>query len=383
MAVRKVGTSRIVREIGRGGMAVVYEAFQEALDRRVAVKVLEAGQARSKESTERFLREGRAYAHLHHASVLAVYDLIEKDDALYLITEFVDGADLHQVVQAGGALPPDGVAAVGAQVADALEFIHARALFHRDVKPANVMISREGDVKVMDFGIARDPLAAQLTSTGVVVGTPAYVAPEVLCGDEADERSEVWSLGISLYELATGVLPFQAKDFNALFAQVRKARPKRVRDLAPDVPRRLAKAIERCIEKNPEARWQTAGALARELRACASSLLGNVLPHERLAALLVERGLGGKEPVGPTETVELVETTGSAAPSTGSARQPVPVTREVVAAGIPERRTGRWILVLLLLAAAGVAAWNFGRWSELLLAPLEQGRRAGQGPAAR
>ena len=113
----------------------------------------------------------------------------------YLVTEFVDGADLRQVIQAGGALPPEGVAVVGARVADALEFIHAHALFHRDVKPANVMISREGDVKVMDFGIARDPLAAQLTSTGVVVGTPAYVAPEVLCGDEADERSEVWSLG--------------------------------------------------------------------------------------------------------------------------------------------------------------------------------------------
>jgi hypothetical protein len=105
MAVRKVGTSRIVREIGRGGMAVVYEAFQEALDRRVAIKVLDAGQARSKEATERFRREGRAYAHLHHASVLAVYDLIEKDDALYLVTEFVDGADLRQVIQAGGGAP--------------------------------------------------------------------------------------------------------------------------------------------------------------------------------------------------------------------------------------------------------------------------------------
>ncbi len=359
MAVRKVGTSRIVREIGRGGMAVVYEAFQEALDRRVAIKVLDAGQARSKEATERFLREGRAYAHLHHASVLAVYDLIEKDDALYLVTEFVDGADLRQVIQAGGALPPEGVAVVGARVADALEFIHAHALFHRDVKPANVMISREGDVKVMDFGIARDPLEAQLTSTGVVVGTPAYVAPEVLCGDEADERSEVWSLGISLYELATGEQPFQGKDFNTLFAQVRKSRARPVRDLSPEVPRRLAKAIERCLEKNPGARWQSAGELARELEACATALLRGARPHQRLAALLVERGFGAKQPVDSTGTVDLVEATG-AAPSSGAVSRQAPATEEVVAAGIPGRRVQR-LLLFLLLSAAGAAGWYFGR----------------------
>jgi serine/threonine protein kinase len=357
MAVRKVGTSRIVREIGRGGMSVVYEAFQEALDRRVAVKVLDASQARSKEATERFLREGRSYAHLHHASVLAVYDLVEKDDALYLITEFVDGADLHQVVRAGGAVPPDCVAAIGARVADALDFVHARALFHRDVKPSNVMISREGDVKVMDFGIARDPLLTQLTSTGVVVGTPAYLAPEVLCGDEADERSEVWSLGVSLYELATGELPFQAKEFNALFSQVRKASPRRVRDLAPDVPRRLAKAIERCLEKKPQARWQTAGELARELERVATDLLGGARPHDRLARLLAERGLVRSEPARSTETVDLDEEVG---PEQGlaAASGPAPTTAEVVAAGFPERRRVRWWLFLLLLVAAGAAAWT-------------------------
>jgi serine/threonine-protein kinase len=354
MAVRKVGTSRIVREIGRGGMSVVYEAYQEALDRRVAVKALDAGQARSKEARQRFLREGRAHAHLHHAAVPAIYDLVEKDEALYLVTEYVDGADLHQVLQAGGPVPPDCLAAIGAEVAGALDFVHAHALFHRDVKPANVMISRRGQVKLMDFGIARDPLLTQLTSTGVVVGTPAYLAPEVLCGDEADERTEVWALGVTLYELATGVVPFQAKALEALFAQARKATPAAIRDLSPDVPRRLAKAIERCLEKDADDRFQTAGELAKELQAVAEDLLDGERVHERLARLLTERGLAAEAPPGGTEPVDLEEVGAEA--DAGEA----PATAEVVVAGLPGRRRARRLFLLLVLVAAGAAAWRLG-----------------------
>ena len=153
--VRKVGSSRIVREIGRGGMGVVYEAFQEGLDRPVAVKALDAKLARSKEMVERFRREGRAYAKLRHEAIVQVHDLVEKDDGLYLVTELVDGTDLARLLAQGGALPPDCVALVGARVADALDYVHFNALLHRDVKPANVMVSRDGEVKLMDFGIAK------------------------------------------------------------------------------------------------------------------------------------------------------------------------------------------------------------------------------------
>lgn len=291
MAVRKVGSSRILREIGRGGMSVVYEAYQEGLDRRVAVKAFQPGRAPSKDLVERFRREGRAYAQMRHPALLAVHDLVEKEEGLYLVTEYVDGADLQKVLGAGGALPVGCVAAVGARVADALECVHAHALVHRDVKPSNVMVSRAGEVKLMDLGIAKDPLASELTRTGAVVGTPAYVAPEMLEGEPATEHSDVWSVGVMLYELAAGRRPFQGETFAELFTSVRKKRARPVREVAPEVPRRLARAIERCLEKRPGRRWPTAGALARELEACADRLLGEVPAPEVLAALLCDRGL--------------------------------------------------------------------------------------------
>src|SRR4051794_8235229 len=153
--IRKVGTSRIVREIGRGGMGVVYEAFQEGLDRPVAVKALDQKLARSKELVERFRREGRAIARLRHEAIVAVHDLVEKDEQLFLVTDFVDGTDLAKLLQQGGAVPADCAAVIGARVAGALDYVHFNALLHRDVKPANVMLSRDGEVKLLDFGIAR------------------------------------------------------------------------------------------------------------------------------------------------------------------------------------------------------------------------------------
>ena len=292
MAVRKVGSCRILREVGRGGMGVIYEAYQDGLDRRVAVKALDAGKSGSADRVERFRREGRAYAQIRHEAIPIVHDLVLKDDVLYLVTEFVDGADLHHVLASGGRLPAECVAALGARLADALDCVHAHALLHRDVKPANVMLSVRGDVKLMDFGIAKDPLATELTRTGTVVGSPGYVAPEVLEGEPASERSDVWSAGVTLYELATWMKPFMGEDFHELFAAVRKARPIPIREVVPGFPRRLARAIERCLERRPSRRWETAGALAAELEACAAGLLGGARPRERLASLMLERGLG-------------------------------------------------------------------------------------------
>jgi serine/threonine protein kinase len=337
MAVRKVGTSRVIREIGRGGMSVVYEAYQEALDRKVAVKQLDAPSARSAELAERFRREGRAYAQIHHAGIIAIHDFVEKDEALYLVTEFVDGEDLSRLL-AGGPLPPDCVAAIGAAVADALECIHAHSLLHRDLKPGNVMISRQGVVKVMDFGIVKDPMASDLTRTGTVVGTPYYIAPEVLGGDGEDERSDLWSLGVTLYELATGKRPFDGVDYQELFAAVRKGRLRPVRDLAPAVPRRLARAIERCLEQRPDRRWETSAMLAGELEAIAGKLLGEVRPEKRLTTLLEERTLAAA-PAGtvPLGTADLIPLTGA---ELAAVRSPWP-----------------WRLLGALLAAAATWAW--------------------------
>jgi serine/threonine-protein kinase len=295
MAIRKVGTCEVKREIGRGGMGVVYEARQEPLERTVAIKALDAKLARSKELVERFRREGRAYAQLRHQAIVAVHDLIEKEDTLYLVTDFVDGADLTKVLAKGGTLPPECAAIVGARISDALDYVHFNHLLHRDVKPANIMLSRDGEVKLMDFGIAKDQRETDLTRAGMLVGSPSYLAPEVLGGDAADGKADVWALGVTLYELVTGEKPFRGRDADELFGAIRKGVFRRIRSHAPDCPRRLARAIEKCLEGKPRSRWKTAGALARELDACAAKILGGMHPQARLVALMTHRGFAKEE----------------------------------------------------------------------------------------
>ncbi len=350
--VRKVGSSRIVREIGRGGMGVVYEALQEGLDRPVAVKALDVKLARSKEIVERFRREGRAYARLRHEAIIAVYDLVEKEDGLYLVTELVDGTDLARLVAQGGALPAECVALIGARVAEALDYVHFNRLRHRDVKPANVMVSREGEVKLMDFGIAKGEEDASLTRQGMLVGSPSYMAPEVLAGetqdDDAEKAADVWALGVSLYELLTGEKPFRGKNADELFTAIQGGKFTRVRALAPRTPRRLARAVERCLARRPQARL-AAGSLARALGGIAARLMPRkVHPRARLVALLANRGF-------LTEEIALSKVDASTLAATRVADSRGTAT----AAEFPVRRRRRAsaLVAAALAAAAGLAAF--------------------------
>jgi serine/threonine-protein kinase len=346
--VRKVGSARIVREIGRGGMGVVYEAFQEALDRPVAVKALDTKLARSKDVVERFRREGRAYAKLRHEAIVQVHDLVEREEGLFLVTEFVDGTDLARLLGKGGALPADGVALVGARVADALDYVHFNALLHRDVKPANLMVSRDGEVKLMDFGIAKGEDDLSLTRAGMLVGSPSYMAPEVLAGAEATPAADVWALGVSLYELATGEKPFRGQDADQLFSAISRGRFRRVRALAPGCPRRLARAIERCLARKPAKRFKSAGALARTLDATATRLLPRgVHPRARMVALLANRGFVTEEVALSKVALSTLQATRIADARGTATKAEFPVRR---------RRTS-YAVMAVLAAVAGVATW--------------------------
>ncbi len=295
MAVRKVGSCEILRELGRGGMGVVYQAHQPDLDRTVAIKELPAELAKKKEFSERFRREGKAYAQLRHQAIVAVHDFIEKSDALYLITEFVDGADLAKLLKQGGPLPPACAAVVGAKVAEALDYVHFHKLLHRDIKPANIMVTRDGDVKLMDFGIAKDQTADDLTREGLLVGSPSYLAPEVLATGKADPRSDIWALGVTLYELCCGEKPFAAGTTDELFKNILRGRYVPLRAKAPHVQKRFAMAIERCLAKKPAGRWPNATLLAQELDVCAGRYLEGFHPQGRLVALMTHRGFAGEE----------------------------------------------------------------------------------------
>jgi serine/threonine-protein kinase len=347
--VRKVASARIVREIGRGGMGVVYEAFQEGLDRPVAVKALDAKHARSKEVVERFRREGRAYARLRHEAIVQVHDLVEKDDLLYLVTELVDGTDLARLLAKGGALPPDCVALVGARIADALDYVHFNALLHRDVKPANVMVSRDGEVKLMDFGIAKGEADVDLTRVGMLVGSPSYMAPEVLAGAEAGPAADVWALGVTLFELLTGEKPFRGKNADELFAAIARGRFPSIRSLAPECPRRLARAVERCLRRSPAARYRSAGALARALDACAARLLPRgVHPRARVVALLANRGFVTEEVALTKLDLSTLQATRVADARGSPTKAEFPVRR---------RRRASYAVMAVLALAAGATAW--------------------------
>lgn len=347
--VRKVGTSEIQREIGRGGMGVVYEAFQDGLARRVAVKALDGKLARSKELLERFRREGRALAQLRHQAIVAVHDLVDKDGTLYLVTDFVDGADLNRLLAKGGTIPPECVAVVGARVAEALDYVHFNKLLHRDVKPANVMVTRDGQVKLMDFGIAKDQTASDLTKVGMLVGSPSYLAPEVLNGDPADARADIWALGVTLYELVTGEKPFRGRDADELFEAIRRGAFRRIRAIAPACPRRLARAIERCLERRKARRWRTAGALARELDACAARMIRGMHPQARLVALMTNRGFA-EEAYALTvmDAASLLATRAVDEVGSYGATRPFVLRR---------RRRFSWALAIALALVAGASVW--------------------------
>jgi serine/threonine-protein kinase len=345
MAIRKVGTCRIVRELGRGGMGVVFEAVQEGLERRVAVKALDDKLSDTPEVVERFRREGRAYAQLRHQAVVTVHDLIEKDDSLYLVTEFVDGPDLARVLKQGGALPPDCVAVVGARMAEALDYIHFHKLFHRDVKPSNIMVSNDGDLKLVDFGIAKDQTADDLTREGVVVGSPAYMPPEVLYGGESDAKADIWALGVTLYELAAARRPFQGPTTEALIKAVRSGAYPRLRSLAPGVPRRLARAVERCLRKRPGDRWPDAGRLAAELERCSVQALRGLHPRARLVGLLTHRGFLQEE-----EALTRID-------SKSLLASLVIDEAPVVVEQAPRPRRWPWAVLLLLAIGGGALLW--------------------------
>jgi tRNA A-37 threonylcarbamoyl transferase component Bud32 len=337
VALGPEGRYRLVRRIAAGGMGEVWEADDTVLGRRVALKVLVEELAADDRATRRFVREARATARLAHPNVARVYDFGRDGGAPFLVMELLEGDTLAGRL-AAGPLPPGEAARVAAAVGDALDAGHQRGIVHRDVKPANVMLTAGGDVKVMDFGIAAAADETHSTTGSGMYATVAYVSPERVAGEPATPASDVYSLGAVLYELLCGRPPFSAST-PALVARAHlHDRPVPVRQLAPWVPRRLAEAAEAALAKDPAQRPSSAAAFAARIRAAAN------LPAQAQAQA------PGPEP-GPEPTRALPA--GEAAPA------PAP-TVEVDAARPVWRQHRRRFLVLpavllvALLALAGV-----------------------------
>ena len=284
-----IGTCTLGEPLGQGGMAEVFRAHQEPLNRPVAIKALLPERKDDDEAKARFEREALALAALHHENIVAVHDLVEKYGRLYLIMELVDGVDLAQVLSKG-PLPLDVGLLIASELASALEHAHFRKVIHRDIKPSNVMLSRSGQVKLTDFGIAKDQTLDDLTRAGFVVGTLHYLSPEQVGGSKADWRSDIYALGVTMFEALSGQLPFLAEEQSNLLGAVLSGQHKRLRQVAPHLPRSVEKIVERCLAVDPAKRYQRAGDLCRALdRLLAAVLRGT--RSARVVAFLREREL--------------------------------------------------------------------------------------------
>ncbi|HTX69219.1 MAG TPA: protein kinase, partial [Thermoleophilia bacterium] len=259
------GRYRILSPLGSGGMADVYLAEDERLGRRVAVKVLKTRLAADDEFVERFRIEAQAAASLNHASIVGVYDRGTADGITYIAMEYVPGESLRQRLRRDGALSPDEAVQTALAVLSALGAAHGRRIVHRDVTSYNVMLAEDGRVVVTDFGIARMGDSA-LTRTGAMMGTSSYLSPEQAQGRPADERSDLYSLGVVLYEMLTGRVPFRGETDVAVAMQHVRTAPPNPRTLTPGISEALAAVVMRALSKEPEDRFQTADEFAAALR---------------------------------------------------------------------------------------------------------------------
>lgn len=253
----RIGSYRILEEIGSGGMAVIYKALHESLNRVVAVKALKSSVAADSHFAIRFEREALTVSSLQHENIVHIYDFYKQAESLFIVMEYVDGIDLFDLLERMPQLPIDVAAIIALGVARALDHAHYHGIIHRDVKPANVMISRNGVVKLMDFGIARDKSFGDLTEQGTGLGTPSYMSPEQIVGDKLDFRSDLFSVGILLYQMVCGKKPFQEDEQRSVMHKIRVDKYPPPRRINPEIPGKLDLILKRCLQKRREDRWQS------------------------------------------------------------------------------------------------------------------------------
>ena len=265
----KFGRYQVVKELGRGAMGIVYLAQDEVLARTVALKMIAlTGSGAERDQHEaRFRQEARAAGGLTHPSIITIYDVGREGDVAFIAMELVDGRELRELIREG-TMPPTVAIEMAARVADALAFAHERGIVHRDIKPGNIMVLADGRIKIMDFGIARLQEPTVKTQTGVLLGSPQYMSPEQISGQSLDGRADVFSLGVVLYEMLTGIKPFDAADLTQVLFWVVNMPAKPPSERRPGLPPVVDYIIARALKKKPEERYPTAAEFAAELRQC-------------------------------------------------------------------------------------------------------------------
>ncbi|HET8948222.1 MAG TPA: protein kinase [Candidatus Polarisedimenticolia bacterium] len=353
-AGKTLGHYRIERLIGQGGMGAVYLAEDTRLHRRVALKVLPPELASDQDRLARFEREAQAVAALNHPHIVTIHSVEEADGIHFITMEHVEGTSLDAKLAPAG-LPLSEVFEIGVSLADALAAAHARGIIHRDLKPANIMVTQDGRVKVLDFGLAKlaheNPAAApepadrlsaaptglvpgaSLTSAGLVMGTAPYMSPEQASGDVVDARTDIFSLGVVLYELATGQVPFRGKNRVETITSILRDTPRPVSETRHDAPRHLGRIIEHCLQKDRDARFQTARDVGNELRALRREMESGPATTRRVGGRSLVLGIAGAAVVLAAGLYVLVGRNRS--PRTGGAPEPGPAASATTGSAAP------------------------------------------------
>jgi eukaryotic-like serine/threonine-protein kinase len=286
--------------VGTGGMSSVYKAHDTLLERNVALKILHDQYTTDDDFVERFKREARAVARLSHPNIVTVIDRGEDGGKQFIVFEYIDGENLKECLVRSGRLPVRDALELALQIARALAFAHEHGLVHRDVKPQNVLLNGDGRAKVTDFGIARSLDVDGVTQTGTVLGTSNYIAPEQASGSRVDQQTDVYSLGVVLYELLAGEVPFPGETFVTVALKHVNEPPPNLLDVRKDVPVRVAKAVDRALAKDPDERFESMATFAAELEACLTS--PEQPSGDDADATVIKRPLPGAEPARAVST---------------------------------------------------------------------------------
>ncbi len=266
-----LGRYEIVAELGKGAMGVVYRANDPMLNRVVAIKTIntaEAGEEGMAEYEARFYTEAKAAGGLNHQNIVIVYDIGKSGNLVYMAMEYVEGRELREMLVEGQSVPVVQAVDIAAQVGEGLAYAHQHHVVHRDIKPANILVTVDGRAKIADFGIARMRSSETRTQTGIILGSPKYISPEQVVGKRADHRSDIFSLGVILYQCLTGSTPFNGEGLSALMYQITNHDPAPPSAVNPQVPVMLDYIVAKVLAKTPETRYQSAADFANDLREC-------------------------------------------------------------------------------------------------------------------
>jgi len=383
----RIGHYRIVSELGRGGMGVVYKAHEESLNRFVAIKVLGSHVAEDPSYVQRFVREAQSAARLNHPNIVQIYSISEDDGQHFFVMEYVSGTSLQQIIKTEGKIDITRAETIVLQAAAGLQAAHEQGIIHRDIKPANLMIDNRGLVKIADFGLALPMGAtARLTATGMVMGSPGYLSPEQCKNEGVDHRTDIYSLGVTLFEALTGRIPFEADSPLALIRQIVDVEPPDVCQLNPEVSDATRAILSRMMAKDPADRYADCSQLIADLQ---QDLLDRGVASRELppSAAAVAPPPSKGSAVGIHESPTVAVDSGSAPepvlpePPPAPA-EPVPASSEPTAAPVadlaappaPKRPLALIALVLLVFAAAALAGGGILLWKSGVVQRLAERR---------